>query len=188
MTYNDDTYWSGGRRQVPWSPAPTKAIETAPDEGQSTLKRAHDWDVAERSRYKIVREKGEVDRDRDKTNDIRKFNGDVVAEYYDGVKIREHVFTCTETVVEPDPRDYQAYGDGMRPIMRLTAKFETKWCIDRRVTQVPRVIIDGRWTDPVSTYGHAPTTRVGDWGVYTEDYIDEYTRRQIEPLEEQYDC
>jgi hypothetical protein len=56
-------------------------------------RREHDWNVAERMRYKVVRVPGEVDEERDSIADMRTHNGDTVQEYYDGVLIREHKLT-----------------------------------------------------------------------------------------------
>ena len=142
----------------------------------------HDRNVAERRRYRIVRTPGEVDETRDSIADLRTHNGDTVQEYYDDVLIREHILTIQML-------EGHDYGRPHGP--RKTPVFETRWCIDAgSIALLPKVIADGRWSDPAATYakgrGVPPTEQVGEWGVYAANFTDSYTLSQIEPLEAQY--
>jgi hypothetical protein len=70
-------------------------------------------------------------------------------------------------------------GISIKPKKIRAAKFETRWYIDADNTDVPDVIIRGYWTNPTNQKHYVPTHRQGEWGIYAEDYIDEYTRKQM---------
>lgn len=145
-------------------------------------KREHDWNVAERRRYRIEKLAGEVDETRKSIADQRTHNGDTVQEYYDDVLIREQKLTIQML-------EGGEFGRSRGP--RKTPVFETRWCIDAAsIAYLPKVIVDGRWSDPAATFaagrGIPPTQPEGPWGVYAADFTDAYTLGQIEPLEAQY--
>jgi len=56
------------------------------------------------------------------------------------------------------------------------------------MTNVPQEIINGKWSNPEDskTADYLATHREGYWGIYAEDYIDDYTHQKIGPLVQQY--
>jgi hypothetical protein len=142
----------------------------------------HDRNVDERRRYRIVRPPGEVTGKSRGIQDMRNHTGDVTQEWYDDVLIREHILTV---VME------EQFSAGGRPLgLQHTPKFETVWRIgDAERALLPKLIVDGRWSDPVAAYPGrwAPLTQPeGEWGVYGTKFTDAYTLGQIQPLEDRY--
>jgi hypothetical protein len=136
----------------------------------------------ERSRYKIVRTMGAVNENRRDLQDERNFDGDLVEEYYDNKKIRDHRFIFEDRIEEPDRNmSFWAEREGiiLQPKKSRVAKFDTTLYIDEENIDVPDVIIHGKWTNPTNQQHYVPTHRQGDWGIYAEDYTDDYTNQHI---------
>jgi hypothetical protein len=149
-------------------------------------RREHDWNVAERMRYKIVTTPGEVDEERRSMRDPRTHTGDTVQEYYADVFIREHMFSVrTEETFDP-----RGESNGLSKVPH----FDTRWRVDTAViAKLPQTIVNGRWSDPVANCetgrGLHPSVPVGGvtaWGVYAPDFTDTYTRGEIAPLVQRY--
>ena len=156
----------------------------------------HEENLAISKRYVIYIPIQSTNSRRTDASDKRSYTGDVIEEYWCGVKIREHKYTFTSTVVQPDPIHYKwAMMDGqpppqpyvtLKPSLSTTDYFSTY----SGVLPIPSEIREGKWKNTSTGSSYVQTSQIGSWGIYAKkwvngtyvgDWTDAYTDAMFEP-------
>lgn len=156
---------------------------------QIDIKTEHENTKHARSRYAIVIPDGE-DGMRNGLAVSGTCTGDVVREYWDGILIRDHKFVVTESITKPTQSDWDYYTRNMYPGSEPKDRVEYKPTFTTTIhdmTNVPQIIRDGQWTNPIEApRPYTATQRRGAWGIYAEDYVDVFTHQCIDPIVQRY--
>ena len=156
----------------------------------------HAENLATSKRYVIHTPFQSTNSRRTDASDKRSYTGDVIEEYWCGCKIREHKYTFSATVVQPDPIHFKwAAMDGhpppqptvqLRPSLSTTDYFSTY----SGVLPIPSEILQGKWKNTSTGSSYVQTAQIGEWGIYARkwvgaayvaDWTDEYTELMFKP-------
>lgn len=159
----------------------------------------HEENLATSKRYVIHTPIQSTNSRRTDASDKRSYTGDVIEEYWCGCKIREHKYTFTATVIQPDPIHYKwAAMDGapppqpyvtLKPSLSTTDYFSTY----SGVLPIPSEILQGKWNNTSTGSSYVQTAQIGQWGIYARkwvngayvgDWTDAYTELMFKPYME----
>jgi len=143
--------------------------------------------LQERQKYTIEKPVGVCDYAREgavNSEDLKSYTGDEVNEFWCDVLFRKHKYFVREEY-DTSPMAMQNSYDDI-PSKRAFRYFQTT-DIPTPGLHIPEVIKRGQWSDPskINTWRDEfqETHRVGEWGIYAENYEDEEQRLKRAEME-----